>query len=53
MASFVDSIEYKLENIPATAVASDEIDKTFRSSSIGATHPHEPSRLKILTNTCY
>ncbi|KAK7208888.1 hypothetical protein V2G26_016066 [Clonostachys chloroleuca] len=34
MASFVDSIEYKLENIPATAVASDEIDKTFRSSSI-------------------
>ncbi|CAG9979409.1 unnamed protein product [Clonostachys byssicola] len=34
MASFVDSIEYKLENIPATAVASDVIDKTFRSSSI-------------------
>lgn len=30
-----DEIEYKLDNVEATAVAPDDIDKTFRSSSIG------------------
>ncbi|CAN8103698.1 unnamed protein product [Discula destructiva] len=29
-----DEIEYKLEHVSATAVASDDIDKTFRSNSI-------------------
>lgn len=42
-----DEIEYKLDNVEATAVAPDDIDKTFRSSSIGteegaqrSTEPH-------------
>ena len=30
-----EEMEYKLESVKATRVASDEIDKTFRSSSIG------------------
>lgn len=30
-----DEIEYKLDNVEATVVASDDIDQTFRSSSIG------------------
>lgn len=35
MASIADEIEYKLDEVPATRIASDVIDKTFRSSSIG------------------
>lgn len=27
--------EYKLENVAATSIASDKIDETFRSTSIG------------------
>lgn len=34
-ATMADEIEYKLDNVEATAVAPDDIDKTFRSSSIG------------------
>lgn len=30
-----DEIQYKLDNVEATAVAPDDIDQTFRSSSIG------------------
>lgn len=30
-----DEIEYKLEHVAATAVASDDIDSAFRSSCIG------------------
>lgn len=30
-----DEIEYKLDNVEATSVASGDIDQTFRSSSIG------------------
>lgn len=35
MASIADEIEYKLDEVPATRIASDDIDNTFRSSSIG------------------
>lgn len=36
-----DEIDYKLDNVPATAVASEDIDKTFRSTCIGeANSPH-------------
>lgn len=31
----MDQFEYKLEDVKATRVAADDIDKTFRSSSIG------------------
>ena len=31
----MDDIEYKLEPVKATKVATDDIDKTFRSSCIG------------------
>lgn len=34
--------EYKLESVKATRVASEDIDKTFRSSTIG-THSSPPS----------
>lgn len=34
-----DEIEYKLEDISATRVASDDIDQTFRSNSIGMIKP--------------
>lgn len=37
MSSFIDEIEYKLDNVKATTVASGDIDKTFRSTSIGIT----------------
>lgn len=30
-----DEFEYTLEHVPATTVASEDIDKTFRSSCIG------------------
>ena len=30
-----DRMEYELENVAATSVASDKIDETFRSSCIG------------------
>lgn len=30
-----NEVEYKLESVPATRVAADKIDETFRSSSIG------------------
>lgn len=30
-----DEIEYKLDNVPATSIASKDIDKTFRSTCIG------------------
>jgi allantoicase len=36
MASIADEIEYKLDAVKATPLASDEIDKSFRSSCIGA-----------------
>lgn len=32
--------EYKIEDVPATPVASDKIDGTFRSSSIGECGSH-------------
>ena len=31
----MDQPEYKLEEVKATRVAADDIDRTFRSSSIG------------------
>jgi len=31
----MDQPEYKLEDVKATRVAAEDIDKTFRSSSIG------------------
>lgn len=31
----MDHIEYQLEDVKAARVASDDIDKTFKSSSIG------------------
>lgn len=31
-----DEIQYKLENVSATSIASEDIDKTFRSSCIGS-----------------
>lgn len=31
-----DEFDYKLDNVPATLVASEDIDKTFRSSCIGS-----------------
>jgi allantoicase len=31
----IEDIEYKVEAVKATSVASEEIDKTFRSSCIG------------------
>lgn len=34
MSSFIDEIEYKLDNVKATTIASGDIDKTFRSTSI-------------------
>ncbi|KAI6785397.1 Allantoicase [Emericellopsis cladophorae] len=34
MASIVDEIEYKLDNVPVTPVPADKIDGTFRSSTI-------------------
>lgn len=37
-----DEIEYKLDNVEATAVAPEDIDNTFRSSSIGTEHSHTP-----------
>lgn len=30
-----DEIEYKLQDVPATSIASEDIDRTFRSSCIG------------------
>lgn len=33
--SFIDSIEYKLDDVKATQIPSAEIDETFKSSSIG------------------
>lgn len=30
-----DEIEYKLEDVAATSIASEDIDTTFRSSCIG------------------
>lgn len=30
------NVEYKLEPVEATAIAADDIDKTFRSNSIGS-----------------
>lgn len=30
-----DEIQYKLDNVEATSVAPNDIDQTFRSSSIG------------------
>ncbi len=35
MASIADEIEYKLDAVKVTSVPSDQIDKTFRSTSIG------------------
>lgn len=35
MASIADEIEYKLDSVKVTEVSPDDIDKTFRSSSIG------------------
>lgn len=37
-----DEIEYQLAHVPATPVASEDIDTTFRSSCIGPSCPHEP-----------
>lgn len=34
-----DEVAYKLEDVPATPVASDQIDKEFRSTSIGTPSP--------------
>lgn len=31
----MDHIEYQLEDVKAARIASDDIDKTFKSSSIG------------------
>lgn len=31
----MEDIEYKLDNVKATSVAAEDIDKTFRSSTIG------------------
>lgn len=31
-----DEFGYVLDNVPATSVASEDIDKTFRSSDIGS-----------------
>lgn len=33
--SFLDDIEYKLDDVKATRVAAEDIDKTFKTSSIG------------------
>lgn len=34
-SNVVDDIEYKLDAVSASRVASDDIDKTFRSSTVG------------------
>jgi hypothetical protein len=33
--TFLDDIQYKLDNVKATTVPAADIDKTFRSSCIG------------------
>lgn len=39
-----DEIEYKLEDVPATSIASEDIDKTFRSTCIGKHHSYDNNR---------
>lgn len=39
MSSIVDEIEYKLDSVKVASVGPDDIDKTFRSTSIGMLRP--------------
>lgn len=48
-----DEIEYKLDDVPTTTVAPEDIDTTFRSSCIGMSRPGQNTKSPSHTQDKY